>query len=268
MKNVHTKHTTAFTLIELLVVIAIIAILASILFPVFARARENARRASCMSNLKQIGLGIMMYVQDYDEKYPLYAITSLEEPPDGCWYSTGSCSTTSPGTYSWFWQQLVYPYTKSDQLYYCPSAAFTAHPYSGQYGANNQVMKSSPPLSLAAVISPATTYLAMDSGMYAIYAGSGTNYVLNPTGSFWYIPGTERFKGVPAASLTPNPLIGAVAADYESDGRHFDGNNVIFADGHVKWVKTATIWNEDVKYQTGGFSSTTSSAWNPLADNG
>src|SRR5690606_29481911 len=61
---------TGFTLIELLVVIAIIAILASILFPVFARARENARRASCLSNLKQIGLGIIQYTQDYDERYP------------------------------------------------------------------------------------------------------------------------------------------------------------------------------------------------------
>src|SRR5689334_5202516 len=63
-----------FTLIELLVVIAIIAILAAILFPVFARARENARRASCQSNLKQIGLGIMMYTQDYDETFPRSAI--------------------------------------------------------------------------------------------------------------------------------------------------------------------------------------------------
>lgn len=67
MKNQKRK---AFTLIELLVVIAIIAILAAILFPVFARARENARRSSCLSNLKQIGLGAMMYIQDYDERYP------------------------------------------------------------------------------------------------------------------------------------------------------------------------------------------------------
>ncbi len=67
------QQRRAFTLIELLVVIAIIAILAAILFPVFARARENARRASCQSNLKQIALGIYMYTQDYDERFPLYA---------------------------------------------------------------------------------------------------------------------------------------------------------------------------------------------------
>ncbi|RYG66851.1 DUF1559 domain-containing protein, partial [bacterium] len=68
MKTSITRQ--AFTLIELLVVIAIIAILAAILFPVFGRARENARRSSCQSNLKQIGLGIIQYVQDYDEKFP------------------------------------------------------------------------------------------------------------------------------------------------------------------------------------------------------
>src|ERR1041384_5867613 len=69
MKAIHCKRS-GFTLIELLVVIAIIAILAAILFPVFAQARESARMSSCLSNLKQIGLGTAMYVQDYDERFP------------------------------------------------------------------------------------------------------------------------------------------------------------------------------------------------------
>jgi len=91
---------SGFTLIELLVVIAIIAILAAILFPVFARARENARRASCQSNLKQIGLGIMQYTQDYDEKYPTLWGPNYEPP---------------------HYRQKIFPYVKSTQLFRCPS---------------------------------------------------------------------------------------------------------------------------------------------------
>lgn len=75
-RNKIKLSTNAFTLIELLVVIAIIAILSAILFPVFGRARENARRSSCQSNLKQIGLGIMQYVQDYDGYYPYVRVLS------------------------------------------------------------------------------------------------------------------------------------------------------------------------------------------------
>src|SRR6476469_1123574 len=97
----HTICSTAFTLIELLVVIAIIAILAAILFPVFARARENARRASCQSNLKQLGLGMMQYTQDYDEKIvPLF---------------------NYDGAILRFWTERLQPYLKSTQITYCPS---------------------------------------------------------------------------------------------------------------------------------------------------
>ena len=93
-----------FTLIELLVVIAIIAILAAILFPVFAKARENARRASCQSNEKQIGLGIMQYTQDYDETYPNTCCgNSLFQP----------------------WQAAIQPYLKSTQILQCPSGKHT-----------------------------------------------------------------------------------------------------------------------------------------------
>ena len=85
IRKPRTRTGQAFTLIELLVVIAIIAILAAILFPVFARARENARRASCQSNMKQIGLGLMQYVQDYDETYP----GAFIQRPDIGWAGCG-----------------------------------------------------------------------------------------------------------------------------------------------------------------------------------
>jgi prepilin-type N-terminal cleavage/methylation domain-containing protein len=110
-KPSQNRRNRGFTLIELLVVIAIIAILAAILFPVFARARENARRASCLSNLKQIGLGMMMYVQDYDGRFPAAGWGTGEELP--CPSGSGSCAAS--------WPVRIYPYAKSVQVFNCPS---------------------------------------------------------------------------------------------------------------------------------------------------
>ena len=95
-----------FTLIELLVVIAIIAILAAILFPVFAKAREKARGASCSANAKQVALGWMMYMQDYDGWYPT-ARQNMAGPPLG--YAT--------------WRYIIEPYIKNTQMFTCPSKA-------------------------------------------------------------------------------------------------------------------------------------------------
>lgn len=98
----------AFTLVELLVVISIIALLAAILFPVFARARENAHRAACQSNCKQIGLAFSQYLQDYDEKLPFIF------PLRGYGGSTNGGLPT--------WRSLIYPYVKNVQVFRCPSA--------------------------------------------------------------------------------------------------------------------------------------------------
>jgi len=110
-----------FTLIELLVVIAIIAILAAILFPVFARAREKARQTSCLSNLKQLGLGMLMYVQDYDERF---TVERVVQP----WYARP-------------WYQAIAPYVKNAQIFVCPSvdynAAWGGYGYNG-YGTNGK----------------------------------------------------------------------------------------------------------------------------------
>jgi prepilin-type N-terminal cleavage/methylation domain-containing protein/prepilin-type processing-associated H-X9-DG protein len=109
-----------FTLIELLVVIAIIAILAAILFPVFAQAREKARQTGCLSNVKQIGLGIQMYVQDFDEYVPRNAFADPPRVAEGDHFT--NCSSPR-------WMDVIQPYIKNTQLHNCPSDPFA--PISG-----------------------------------------------------------------------------------------------------------------------------------------
>src|SRR5688500_9055328 len=115
-----------FTLIELLVVIAIIAILAAILFPVFGRARENARRASCQSNLKQIALGMHQYTQDYDEKFPLvFYMRNMAALPAGDAAQLPNPMTydsiVTGGNFVTSWADEIQPYVKSQQMFACPS---------------------------------------------------------------------------------------------------------------------------------------------------
>jgi prepilin-type N-terminal cleavage/methylation domain-containing protein len=102
-----TRHAGGFTLIELLVVIAIIAILAAILFPVFARARESARRTACLSNMKQVTTGILMYTQDYDEVLP------FQQDGDVADYANSRHTV---------WINATMPYVKNKQVWWCPSA--------------------------------------------------------------------------------------------------------------------------------------------------
>jgi prepilin-type N-terminal cleavage/methylation domain-containing protein len=120
----------AFTLIELLVVIAIIAILAAILFPVFARAREKARQAACMSNLKQIGLAMMQYAQDYDQY--MYPLTGRGFNFPGCNVSGGAAAGVGnvlndpeiAANFDLAPRKLIaamQPYLKNDQVFHCPS---------------------------------------------------------------------------------------------------------------------------------------------------
>jgi prepilin-type N-terminal cleavage/methylation domain-containing protein/prepilin-type processing-associated H-X9-DG protein len=204
----HTNRTrrnrTGFTLIELLVVIAIIAILAAILFPVFARARENARRTSCLNNLKQIGLAFMQYTQDYDEMYPMigYNTGDTVRYPDG---NTGNNN----------WIVRVYPYVNSTQIFNCPSNSDT--PWAGgtnaasvvSYGANARLVNV--PLSLAAVEKPAETLLLADSDGQL------------PYGVFDYYFAPPYYTGTSATRWM--------------DDRHLEGANIAFADGHAKWKK-------------------------------
>src|SRR5205807_1149084 len=111
------------------VVIAIIAILAAILFPVFAQAREKARAISCLSNQKQIGLGILMYTQDYDENFPHYSQYCVRVPNP-----LKPVDPNHPNGVREMWQAAVYPYIKNWQIYTCPSdSALASDPFVNFY---------------------------------------------------------------------------------------------------------------------------------------
>ena len=239
LKRDMQSRRKAFTLIELLVVIAIIAILAAILFPVFARARENARRASCLSNMKQIGLGIMQYTQDYDEhlptRYNYYATSGGYTLPNG-----------SAGSTAILWYMEIYPYVKNYQVYQCPSD--TLHTYTGgytgsfSYGVNftpsafcstncgvamfpgNSLGGTSPGASLAAIDDVSGTIMITDSKYYLVEH----DHVLTASEA------TDPANGA-CAPASPYNWSGCVAA------RHLDTVNTLFVDGHVKSMKWQTI---------------------------
>jgi prepilin-type N-terminal cleavage/methylation domain-containing protein/prepilin-type processing-associated H-X9-DG protein len=238
-----------FTLIELLVVIAIIAILAAILFPVFARARENARRTSCASNLKQMGLAVMQYTQDYDETYPPYYQNNGAPSPDGV-------DTFSDGGVNWVWWQILYPYHKSVQIQVCPSMTTSGiNKWQGRYGANAYLIvhPSLARIKLAQVQSVALTYMFMDAGNYQIQPA----FVKDATAA-----GNEYLPGSGDVGANCAATAGSQQSDCQS-GRHFGGDNVAFADGHVKWLKAGVIRQEAIEFAT---TTPPTSSWDPAAN--
>ncbi|MGM0492379.1 MAG: DUF1559 domain-containing protein [Armatimonadota bacterium] len=213
-----------FTLIELLVVIAIIAILAAILFPVFARAREKARQTSCLSNVKQLALGAMMYVQDYDETYP----------PSLCAPVPGTNPVLTALT-SFSAHDQIFPYVNNLQIYTCPSGPGGSL-HSGNYGFNEALCRDlrtgGTAVKMANVRAPADVFFFMDSGPYMVKKYD----VTHPRGSFWYLPGTwDESLDPDGVGVGSHQLSGSSRSDYMS-GRHNLGLNIGFADGHAKWL--------------------------------
>lgn len=240
-----------FTLIELLVVIAIIAILAAILFPVFAQAREKARAASCVSNLKQIGLSWSMYTQDYDETVVPYTV--------------GGGSTTS----AFPWTYLLQPYIKNYQVYKCPDAQYAiGYTYNANL-ARSDGYNLSGPRSLAGIQLPAASPIFIDGN--GISGPQGTSnppagttgwvYPYNQALAF-FINGTatasSRFLndltqgtngtltwGGWSSSATPSAAQGTGVNNpgATTANRHSGGANYSFSDGHVKFMRAPDINN-------------------------
>jgi len=243
------RATKGFTLIELLVVIAIIAILAAILFPVFARARENARRTSCLSNLKQLGLGMMMYMQDYDAKYPArYYFSGAATPGTGSGTMLSLIvpppSGASYANAGW----LLEPYVKSRQLAVCPSWTGNLASYGGGYAYNLIAgvpsVYGGPDVLSEAQVEEASQMIAFVDGSwyrdaYPVAKASGD---LNGN---WKVNFCKDVQNGGTAKTCTGAAWGAEINTY---GRHLDGVNASYMDGHAKWHKIDYFYNNGNNY--------------------
>lgn len=258
------RKFAAFTLIELLVVIAIIAILAAILFPVFAQAREKARATSCLSNIKQLGLGTMMYVQDYDETYPMSKRPPLMTPAPGEPNSGGEV----------YWGQVVDPYVKAGQnqkigrfsvdgIHHCPSAAvnqpnnYGMHGYIGpEGGPNNTVLYGASVKTLATIDAPADKVLLAEKGNNAAYEWSMPFFVADK----WYWTDNPDAATPKRWDLGEDNLYpGNTDKDPGTHGwswpfancypryRHNGTCNVVYADGHAKAAQRGSLSGKNWK---------------------
>lgn len=252
-------RSKAFTLIELLVVIAIIAILAAILFPVFAQAREMARKTSCLSNSKQLSLASLMYVQDYDE--------TLNGP------ALRNCGASGASQYSnyWWgknwvtWPELIIPYTKNTGIYTCPNRA--NQPYYGwsiNTNSSNDDFPGAPTppgnwhdgtcagvyapgmstVALAAMVSPASTIWYYDSNSSIYQDGLKKWSDLQADAASWPA-GTTRLEIDGSETIAQLFVDAGGRADNDhtikDPMRHAQGMNIAWCDGHSKWLKPSAI---------------------------
>ncbi|NLI00461.1 MAG: DUF1559 domain-containing protein [Chthonomonadales bacterium] len=249
------QSRSAFTLIELLVVIAIIAILAAILLPVFAQARESARKASCLSHSKELGLSVMMYVNDYDEVNPMGYYYELTGP-------------TAGRRVQWAW--MVQPYVKNEAIFKCltdfeptPPASRRGMPdltvQALSYIPNYAVMPAHDGGTVPmAAVGEAASVIVLAEKQYKIgntvlksYAGTSGFYPDTPVGAPYCRVTADRVREAIARARDGNYKLARVAFF-----RHLGGSNFVFCDGHAKYhmleqtLGPNFLWGE--RYYAGG----------------
>lgn len=218
-----------FTLIELLIVIAIISILAAILFPVFARARENARRTSCQSNVKQLAIAALQYVQDNDGRFAPWRYGEADDIPVP---GIGNVDPTN------LWMASYYPYFKSTQLLYCPSVSSRPSPTS-TWGAfyGMPVHRTDNSIAVAVRHNAATRYPTHISSIpepaRTCMIGEVKRNPSNGRGRSFFKAKENGADGDRRPEMT----------------RHLDGANYAYVDGHVKWLKGDAV---EAVYQAQG----------------
>ncbi|HEX2998781.1 MAG TPA: DUF1559 domain-containing protein [Armatimonadota bacterium] len=223
------RKELGFTLIELLVVIAIIAILAAILLPVFAQARENARKSSCLSNVSQLSKAYLMYLQDWDETFPPHVTERTATPG-----TADTAAARAPFTY----KTKLAPYIKNDQVFKCPSGPAWPAPAPGQwyttdYGNNHNEA------NLAGASQQAWYQANPDFGFNETTTLASITY----PSRFIVIGEAGRSDGTPSrGGMYPQPWIFDIPSQARFLARHQGGGNVAYADGHAKWVKPASTW--------------------------